>query len=71
MPLGIPGRWYLVFDDEFGGPLNTSNWNVGWFGSGMTAGVQPEGTNPTLRPRTGERRAWRAEHHRRREAGDV
>lgn len=36
-PAGIPGRWKLSFDDEFNGStVDTSDWSVGWFGSGIT-----------------------------------
>ena len=36
----IPGSWNLVFDSEFtGSSLDTSQWSTGWFGSGITQGV--------------------------------
>jgi beta-glucanase (GH16 family) len=36
-PIGDPGSWHLIFDDEFNGSsLNTSYWSTGWFGSGVT-----------------------------------
>ncbi len=40
-PVGVPGRWDLVFADEFNGSsLDTSRWEAGWFsGSGFTAPV--------------------------------
>ncbi len=39
-PLGMAGTWNVVFDDEFNGPgLDTTKWSTGWFGSGITAGV--------------------------------
>lgn len=32
VPIGIPGNWSLVFDDEFNGTsVNTNNWNENWF----------------------------------------
>lgn len=41
-PVGIAGSWHLVFDDEFSGSaLNSSLWNTGWFGSGITGSVNP------------------------------
>jgi len=41
-PLGIPGNWNLILDSEFNGPsLNTSLWQTGWFGRGVTAGADP------------------------------
>ena len=37
-PLGIPGTWNLELDSEFNGSsLNTSIWQTGWFGSGVTS----------------------------------
>jgi beta-glucanase (GH16 family) len=37
-PTGVPGNWNLVLDSEFNGPsLNSSVWQTGWFGSGVTA----------------------------------
>lgn len=37
MPTGIPGTWTLKFDDEFNGTaLDTSRWQPGWFGTGIT-----------------------------------
>ena len=42
LPLGIPGKWHLVFSDSFSGrTLNTRNWSTGWFGNGVTS--DPEG----------------------------
>ena len=44
VPVGIPGNWHLVFDDEFTGTtLNTANWSTGWFGDGVTSAP---GSNP-------------------------
>ncbi len=41
LPVGnIAGNWNLTFDSEFNGnSLNTSKWSTGWFGSGVTTGV--------------------------------
>lgn len=34
-PLGVPGNWTLIFDDEFSGStLNTSTWAPYWFHNG-------------------------------------
>ena len=42
-PPGDPASWQLVFDDEFNGSsLDTSEWSTGWFGSTITAPVNPE-----------------------------
>jgi beta-glucanase (GH16 family) len=42
-PPGNPSTWHVVFDDEFTGTtLDTSKWSTGWFGSGVTAPVNPE-----------------------------
>jgi TPP-dependent pyruvate/acetoin dehydrogenase alpha subunit len=39
-PFGIAGSWNIKFDDEFNGTsLDTSKWNKGWFGSGITGPV--------------------------------
>ena len=36
----VPGPWHLAFDSEFSGTtLNTTKWSTGWFGSGITNGV--------------------------------
>ena len=37
---GDAGPWNVVFDSEFNGSsLDTSQWSTGWFGSGVTVGV--------------------------------
>jgi beta-glucanase (GH16 family) len=48
-PAGVPGppgdaaSWHQVFDDEFdGSSLDASKWSTGWYGSGITAPVNPE-----------------------------
>lgn len=42
VPVGPPGSWRLIFDDEFNGSsLDTSRWSTGWFGSGITWPVNP------------------------------
>jgi hypothetical protein len=39
-PIGDPGSWHPIFDDEFNATtLDTSKWSTGWFGSGITPGV--------------------------------
>ena len=40
-PVGsVPGQWNLTFDSEFNGSsLNSSQWSTGWFGSGITKGI--------------------------------
>jgi beta-glucanase (GH16 family) len=39
-PVGIPGSWTSVLDDEFNAPsLDTALWQAGWFGSGTTGPV--------------------------------
>jgi beta-glucanase (GH16 family) len=41
MPEGRSGNWDLIFSDEFSGSsLDTSKWEPGWFGSGITQPVQ-------------------------------
>jgi beta-glucanase (GH16 family) len=41
-PIGAPGSWHLVFDDEFNGSsLDTKNWSKGWFGAGVTQPLEP------------------------------
>lgn len=41
-PVGIAGKWNLVWDDEFTGTrLDPTKWSTGWFGSGVTAPVNP------------------------------
>jgi beta-glucanase (GH16 family) len=51
VPVGVPGSWHAIFDDEFNqSGLNTSNWSTGWFGSGITGGVsstEPECYDPS------------------------
>ena len=41
LPVGAPaGNWNLAFDSEFNGTsLDTTQWSTGWFGSGVTKGV--------------------------------
>ena len=41
LPVGAPaGTWNLAFDSEFNGTsLDTTQWSTGWFGSGVTKGV--------------------------------
>jgi beta-glucanase (GH16 family) len=40
VPAGVPGRWKLIFDDEFNGTsLDTAKWSTGWLGSGITGPV--------------------------------
>ncbi|MBW4077365.1 MAG: glycoside hydrolase family 16 protein, partial [Acidobacteria bacterium] len=41
LPVGtVAGPWNLIFDSEFNGTsLNPSKWSTGWFGSGITKGV--------------------------------
>lgn len=39
-PIGLSGKWKLVFDDEFNGTsLDTTKWSTGWFGNGITRGA--------------------------------
>src|SRR3954451_7499529 len=39
-PVGVAGTWALKFADEFNGTaLNTTKWQPGWFGSGITPPV--------------------------------
>ena len=50
-PVGVPGSWNLIFDDEFYGQGLDSSWSTGWFGSGITAGIggasEPECYDPS------------------------
>ena len=42
-PWGDPGSWHLIFDDEFNGSsLDSSVWNTGWLGSGLTGPMNTE-----------------------------
>jgi beta-glucanase (GH16 family) len=42
VPIGDPGSWHVVFDDEFNGSsLDTKKWSKGWFGTGVTQPLQP------------------------------
>lgn len=46
-PVGFPGAWSTVFDDEFNGTaLNASVWQPGWFGSGVTGPVNGSEPHP-------------------------
>jgi hypothetical protein len=39
-PVGVAGSWAMKFSDEFNGTaLNTTKWQPGWFGSGITPPV--------------------------------
>jgi beta-glucanase (GH16 family) len=39
-PVGAPGTWHSIFDDEFNGTtLDTSKWSTGWLSPGITAPV--------------------------------
>ena len=39
-PIGVPGSWHSIFDDEFTGTaLDTSKWSTGWLSPGITAPV--------------------------------
>jgi beta-glucanase (GH16 family) len=43
VPAGVPGNWTLKFDEEFSGTgLDTTKWQPGWFGSGITDGFGKE-----------------------------
>ena len=43
-PDGLSGAWGLVFDDEFNGnALDGTKWSTGWFGSGITGPLTPNG----------------------------
>jgi hypothetical protein len=42
VPVGIPGKWTLKFDDEFNGnSLDSASWWPNWFGSSRMAPSQP------------------------------
>ena len=50
-PVGIPGSWRLVWADEFTGTaLDTTKWSTGWFGSGITAPVDPTAERAAYAP---------------------
>jgi beta-glucanase (GH16 family) len=41
-PIGDPGTWHSIFDDEFNGSaLDTTKWSTGWLGSGITGPINP------------------------------
>ncbi|MDQ6946454.1 MAG: glycoside hydrolase family 16 protein [Actinomycetota bacterium] len=43
LPIGIPGPWTLQRTDEFNAmSLDTTMWQAGWFGSGVTSPVDPK-----------------------------
>ena len=45
-PDGVAGNWNLILDSEFDGPsLDTSIWQPGWFGTGVTAADSAEAEN--------------------------
>ena len=45
-PIGDPGSWKLVFDDEFSGSsVNRANWNLNWFGATKTSSTAPVNSN--------------------------
>lgn len=42
-PFGpVPGTWRLQFSDDFD-TLEATRWTTGWFGAGVTRGVDPDG----------------------------
>ncbi len=42
-PSGVPGKWRQVFSEEFTAKsTNRSKWNTGWFGDGITQGVNAD-----------------------------
>jgi glycosyl hydrolase family 16 len=46
LPNGIAGNWSMIFDDEFNNTsLNSSDWNTGWFGTGVTGPVNSAETD--------------------------
>jgi beta-glucanase (GH16 family) len=40
-PLGVSGRWHLILNSEFTGSTLPTEWHIGWFGTGVTAPVNP------------------------------
>jgi beta-glucanase (GH16 family) len=39
-PIGVPGSWHSIFDDEFSATtLDTGKWSTGWLSPGITAPV--------------------------------
>lgn len=50
-PVGIPGKWNLVWADEFSGTaLDPNKWSTGWYGSGVTAPVNPGAESAAYSP---------------------
>jgi beta-glucanase (GH16 family) len=44
-PLGITGKWNLIFNSDFTGHvLNTAVWRAGWFGSGISGPINAHET---------------------------
>jgi len=42
-PLGVPGSWNPIFDEEFNGTtLNPALWSTGWGGPGLTGPINTE-----------------------------
>jgi beta-glucanase (GH16 family) len=50
-PTGMRGSWSLVWADEFTGTaLDATKWSTGWFGSGVTAPVDPAAERAAYAP---------------------
>jgi beta-glucanase (GH16 family) len=42
-PIGDPGSWHSIFDDEFNAnTLDTTNWSTGWLGNSITGPMNTE-----------------------------
>lgn len=50
-PLGIPGRWKLVFNTNFDGTELPARWQTGWFKNGVTTPVNPALEDDCYSPR--------------------
>jgi hypothetical protein len=45
-PLGVPGDWKLIFDEDFKGPsLDTSKWDLSWWGWPRNQVTRPANVN--------------------------
>ena len=52
-PVGVPGSWHSIFDDEFNGTtLDTSKWSTGWLGRASPPRSTASSSSATTPPRS-------------------